>query len=246
MSDSCFCSGTTLQAVFYRVCAQKPVVTTSFCISDGVCLVTLLLSSSLISGLSFEKALMLLADDVDHWTFCSPTGLLIPDHLLRKQVKLHQYKSWSAFVDDFKLMSNNAMLYNQKRSRVHKTAVTMLRAGIKQLQHIEVEGCKALGCPVPIVAPSVAPTLESQPTRDAAGVSNPSSSAGRVDADSLPQPAARAPVKPPPKPAPPKKPLKLSPPKKARGAPLKGSSGNFLLHTVLGKACLSNWSVHQQ
>ncbi|KAK9804471.1 hypothetical protein WJX73_005376 [Symbiochloris irregularis] len=40
------------------------------------------------------------------------------------------YKTFGEFTNDFKLMCSNAMLYNQKRSRVHKTAVTMLRAGM--------------------------------------------------------------------------------------------------------------------
>lgn len=43
---------------------------------------------------------------------------------------------------DFELICSNAMTYNQKRSRVHKSALSMLRAGKKQLQAAELEGRK--------------------------------------------------------------------------------------------------------
>ena len=49
---------------------------------------------------------------------------------------------------DFELICNNAMTYNQKRSRVHKSAAIMLRAGMKQLQAAELPGRKVWSLPV--------------------------------------------------------------------------------------------------
>ena len=145
------------------------------------------------------------------------------------QVVAREYKSFMEFVDDFKLMCNNAMVYNQKRSRVHKTAVTMLRAGIKQLQHIEVDACKELGCPVP-----AAPALQQPavPAAAAADLSQPLlSDSARAD-QALPGVALSPakPSKPPPKapPAkpPPKKVSKVSPPNKGRSGPQKPPKGD--------------------
>ncbi len=47
-------------------------------------------------------------------------------------------------MQDFELICNNAMRYNQKRSRIHKAARTMLRAGMKQLQAAERLGREAI------------------------------------------------------------------------------------------------------
>lgn len=147
---------------------------------------------------------------------------------MSEKAKAHQYATWTAFVEDFKLMCNNAMVYNQKRSRVHKTAVTMLRAGIKQLQHMEADGCKALGCPLPAVPlASLDQPASATATATATGIA-PSKFAAVLPP---PDPAAgsQAPSKPPAK-APPKKATKPSPPKKARiskpaGGPPKARTG---------------------
>lgn len=45
-------------------------------------------------------------------------------------------------MEDFELICNNAMIYNQKRSRVHKSALAILRAGKKWLQAAELAGRK--------------------------------------------------------------------------------------------------------
>ena len=50
---------------------------------------------------------------------------------MREKIHARRYRSWRAFYDDFELICNNAMTYNQKRSRVHHAAVTLLRAGTK-------------------------------------------------------------------------------------------------------------------
>lgn len=63
---------------------------------------------------------------------------------IRTKIEGLQYASWQEIVRDFELMFNNAMLYNQKRSRVHKQALVILRAGMKQLLDCEIEGRSAL------------------------------------------------------------------------------------------------------
>ena len=142
------------------------------------------------------------------------------------QVAQQQYKTWVAFVDDFKLMCNNAMVYNQKRSRVHKTAVTMLRAGIKQLQQMELEGCKAINCPLPLPdGPQLATALQHpsamlDPTTPQQAADNEDKA---LAAQTLPPP--KAVMKPPAK-VPPKKVTKASPPKKIR-VPQKPSAGGM-------------------
>lgn len=47
-------------------------------------------------------------------------------------------------MEDFELLCNNAMTYNQKRSRVFKAAMTLLRAGKKTLQTAEAVGRAAI------------------------------------------------------------------------------------------------------
>ncbi len=63
---------------------------------------------------------------------------------IRTKIEGLQYVSWQEIVRDFELMFNNAMLYNQKRSRVHKQALVILRAGMKQLLDCEIDGRSAL------------------------------------------------------------------------------------------------------
>ncbi|RMZ55397.1 hypothetical protein APUTEX25_003521, partial [Auxenochlorella protothecoides] len=52
---------------------------------------------------------------------------------MRAKVAAHAYTCWGDFVRDFELLCSNAMRYNQKRSRIHKQALIMLRAGKKLL-----------------------------------------------------------------------------------------------------------------
>ena len=63
---------------------------------------------------------------------------------MRQKVRQREYRTWHSFVEDFELIANNAMTYNQKRSRVHKAAITMLRAGKKHLQVLELQGRKGI------------------------------------------------------------------------------------------------------
>ena len=56
---------------------------------------------------------------------------------MREKVHGRKYRSWRAFIADFELVCNNAMTYNQKRSRVHHAALTVLRAGSKLFQGAE-------------------------------------------------------------------------------------------------------------
>lgn len=63
---------------------------------------------------------------------------------MRTKVQNKQYVNWTELVRDFDLICSNAMRYNQKRSRVHKQALVMLRAGKKQLAEMELEGRRAI------------------------------------------------------------------------------------------------------
>ena len=69
-----------------------------------------------------------------------------PMSLLRMRQKLRalEYRTFTAFVDDFELIANNAMRYNQKRSRVHRSAVNLLRHGKKYLNTVQLEATRAI------------------------------------------------------------------------------------------------------
>ena len=69
-----------------------------------------------------------------------------PMSLLRMRHKLRalEYRTFTAFVDDFELIANNAMRYNQKRSRVHRSAVNLLRHGKKHLNTVQLEATRAI------------------------------------------------------------------------------------------------------
>lgn len=54
------------------------------------------------------------------------------------------YRTWRSFVDDFVLICSNAMTYNQKRSRVHRAALQLLRQGKKVLSDHELVARRAL------------------------------------------------------------------------------------------------------
>lgn len=63
---------------------------------------------------------------------------------MRSKVRGKQYVSWQELVRDFELICTNAMKYNQKRSRVYKQALVILRAGKKLLIEVELEGRRAV------------------------------------------------------------------------------------------------------
>ena len=69
-----------------------------------------------------------------------------PMSLLRMRQKLRalEYRTFAAFVEDFELIANNAMRYNQKRSRVHRSAVNLLRHGKKHLNTVQLEATRAI------------------------------------------------------------------------------------------------------
>ncbi|GAB4819742.1 hypothetical protein N2152v2_006788 [Parachlorella kessleri] len=60
------------------------------------------------------------------------------------KIQARQYVNWNEIVRDFELICSNAMKYNQKRSRIHKLALVMLRAGKKLLVELEPEGRRAV------------------------------------------------------------------------------------------------------
>ena len=150
---------------------------------------------------------------------CSP-----PDPTMHAvQVHAGTYLSWLAFVADFELMCSNAMVYNQKRSRVHKTAVTMLRQGKKQLQVIEADGQKAILALNPNATALAAPLGTGPATAATSACAPPAAAAGtgvQVPAG-LQKPPPKPPLKPPQKaglrsPPKPQMPKKVAPPKKSR------------------------------
>jgi hypothetical protein len=63
---------------------------------------------------------------------------------MRTKIANKQYVNWHEITRDFNLICNNAMRYNQKRSRVHRSALVMLRAGNKLLAEMELEGRRAV------------------------------------------------------------------------------------------------------
>ena len=153
------------------------------------------------------------------------SGASLAQRLPLVQVHAGTYDSWLAFVADFELMCSNAMVYNQKRSRVHKTAVTMLRQGKKQLQVIEAEGQRAILALNPNAVPYMAPLANGHSTTAGSPAEQP---AGAAAVGPI-QPGPARPQKPPQKPplkapqkaglrSPPKPqlPKKGPPPKKSR------------------------------
>eukprot|EP00887_Chlorella_sp_A99_P002059 scaffold18.g2059.t1 len=64
--------------------------------------------------------------------------------VMRTKIRARQYCNWQEVVRDFELICTNAMKYNQKRSRIHKLALVMLRAGKKLLIEVETQGRKAI------------------------------------------------------------------------------------------------------
>ena len=156
----------------------------------------------------------------------SASGAGLTHELPLVQVHAGTYDSWLAFVADFELMCSNAMVYNQKRSRVHKTAVTMLRQGKKQLQVIEAEGQRAILALNPDAVPCTAPLANGHSTTAGSPAEQPTGAAAAVGPNQ-PGPARpqKAPQKPPLKapqkaglrsPPKPQLPKKGPPPKKSR------------------------------
>ena len=63
---------------------------------------------------------------------------------MRQKLRALEYRTFTAFVEDFELVGNNAMRYNQKRSRVHRSAVNLLRHGKKHLNTVQLEATRAI------------------------------------------------------------------------------------------------------
>ena len=63
---------------------------------------------------------------------------------MRQKLRALEYRTFAAFVEDFELVGNNAMRYNQKRSRVHRSAVNLLRHGKKHLNTVQLEATRAI------------------------------------------------------------------------------------------------------
>ncbi len=63
---------------------------------------------------------------------------------MRQKLRALEYRTFAAFVEDFELIGNNAMRYNQKRSRVHRSAVNLLRHGKKHLNNVQLEATRAI------------------------------------------------------------------------------------------------------
>lgn len=63
---------------------------------------------------------------------------------MRQKLRALDYRTFAAFVEDFELIGSNAMRYNQKRSRVHRSAVNLLRHGKKHLNNVQLEATRAI------------------------------------------------------------------------------------------------------
>lgn len=87
-------------------------------------------------------------------------------HIMRHKLHVRDYRTFSAFTEDFELVCNNAMKYNQKRSRVHRSAVNLLRHGKKHLNNVQLEATRAIHMLHP-EGPTVAAQEESAVNRAA-------------------------------------------------------------------------------
>jgi hypothetical protein len=67
-----------------------------------------------------------------------------PLQIMRNKVQNKQYVNWHEVVRDFELICSNAMRYNQKRSRIHKVALVLLRGGKRLMKEMELEGRRAI------------------------------------------------------------------------------------------------------
>jgi pyridoxal biosynthesis lyase PdxS len=84
--------------------------------------------------------------------------------VMRGKIRGRVYVNWQELVRDFELICNNAMKYNQKRSRVHKQGLVMLRAGKKLLAEMEAEGRRAMAAMVAAGAAAAAAPASLQMT----------------------------------------------------------------------------------
>jgi Bromodomain len=53
---------------------------------------------------------------------------------MRDRLRRRQYRTWGDLLADFELICDNALAYNNRRSRVHRAAVTLQHAGRILLQ----------------------------------------------------------------------------------------------------------------
>ncbi len=64
--------------------------------------------------------------------------------VMHEKLDQRAYRTWRSFVEDFVLICSNALMYNQKRSRVHRAALQLLRQGKKVLSDNELVARRAL------------------------------------------------------------------------------------------------------
>lgn len=64
--------------------------------------------------------------------------------MMHQKLDAREYRTWRSFIDDFVLICNNALTYNQKRSRVHRAALQLMRQGKKLLSDHELVARRAL------------------------------------------------------------------------------------------------------
>lgn len=64
--------------------------------------------------------------------------------VMHQKLDAREYRTWRSFIDDFVLICTNALTYNQKRSRVHRAALQLMRQGKKLLSDHELVARRAL------------------------------------------------------------------------------------------------------
>lgn len=103
---------------------------------------------------------------------------------MRERLHAKEYRTFFAFTEDFELVCTNAMKYNQKRSRVHRSAVNLLRHGKKHLNNVQLEATRAIHMLHP-EGPTAAAQEESAVNKaasaPAATVSNANKLSGALD-----------------------------------------------------------------
>lgn len=98
---------------------------------------------------------------------------------MRDKLHVKDYRTFAAFTEDFELVCTNAMKYNQKRSRVHRSAVNLLRHGKKHLNNVQLEATRAIHMLHP-EGPSVAAQEESAVNRAASAPAATVSNANKL------------------------------------------------------------------
>lgn len=64
--------------------------------------------------------------------------------MMREKIDARQYRTWGAFLSDFRLMLRNAFYFNDKKSYVYRVALLLNKEGNERLKEVDVEGRQAI------------------------------------------------------------------------------------------------------